>query len=64
MAFDIVGRNTFRFPRTQVVDLRLAKKFNFTERHRLELSWDTFNLFNHVNFTATLREGTGSAFPA
>ncbi len=49
---DIIGRNTFRLPRTQVVDLRLSKKFAFTEKYSLEVSGDAFNLFNHVNVTS------------
>ncbi|MBS1867637.1 MAG: TonB-dependent receptor, partial [Acidobacteria bacterium] len=46
-----IGRNTFRLPRTQVVDLRLSKKFNFTERFAAEVSGQAYNLFNHVNAT-------------
>lgn len=48
---DVLGRNTFTLPRTQVVDLRFAKKFNLQERYELELAGDLFNLFNHVNAT-------------
>jgi len=48
---DIIGRNTFRFPRTQVIDLRVAKKFTFAEKYNFEVSGDAFNLFNHVNPT-------------
>jgi len=46
-----VGRNTFRLPRTQVVDLRLSKKFTFTERYSAEVLGQAYNLFNHVNAT-------------
>ncbi len=48
---DVVGRNTFRFPRTQIVDLRLSKKFVFAERFGIEVLGEGFNLFNHVNVT-------------
>ncbi len=48
---DAVGRNTFRYPRTQVVDLRLSKSFTFKERYRAEVLIEAFNLFNHVNVT-------------
>jgi carboxypeptidase family protein len=49
---DVIGRNTFRMPRTQVIDLRLSKKFNFTERYAAEVVGQAFNLFNHVNATS------------
>jgi hypothetical protein len=48
---DIIGRNTFTQPRTQVVDLRISKRFPITERVKLELLGEGFNLFNHVNIT-------------
>lgn len=54
---DVIGRNTFRMPRTQVVDLRVAKRFNFTERLAAEVSGQAYNLFNHVN--ATTANNTG-----
>jgi hypothetical protein len=49
---DDVGRNSFRLPRTQVVDMRLSKKFPITEKFKLELLGEAFNLFNHVNVTS------------
>src|SRR5262249_37705603 len=58
---DAIGRNTFRLPRTQVVDLRVSKKFNFTERLAAEVSGQAYNLFNHVN--ATSANNTGSLIP-
>ena len=54
---DVIGRNTFRLPRTQVVDLRLSKKFNFTERYAAEVSGQAYNLFNHVNATSVNNTG-------
>ncbi|HJZ63014.1 MAG TPA: TonB-dependent receptor [Candidatus Acidoferrum sp.] len=54
---DAVGRNTFRFPRAQVVDLRLSKKFTFAERYTAEIIGQAFNLFNHVNATGVLNGG-------
>jgi hypothetical protein len=45
-----LGRNALRaFPFSQF-DLALARGFNFTERVRLELRAEAFNLFNHPNF--------------
>jgi outer membrane receptor protein involved in Fe transport len=49
---DVVGRNSFRQPRTQNVDVRLSKKIPVTEKYNLELIGEGFNLFNHVNVTA------------
>jgi len=48
---DIIGRNTFRFPRTQVIDLRVSKRFTFADKYNFEVSGDAFNLFNRVNPT-------------
>ena len=52
-----IGRNTFRLPRTQVVDLRLSKEFTFAERYRAEISGQAYNLFNHVNATGITNLG-------
>jgi len=54
---DAVGRNTFRFPRTQVVDMRLSKTFTFFERYRAEFVAQAYNLFNHVNDTSVNNTG-------
>ncbi len=48
---DVIGRNTFHFPRTQVVDLRISKKFTFAENYKIEVLGEGFNLFNRTNFT-------------
>ena len=47
-----VGRNTGRGPRYFIVDLRLARRFPFSAdgRRSVELIFDSFNLFNRVNF--------------
>ena len=47
----VIGRNTFRYPRQQNVDLRLSKKFMFADRFGVEVLGEGFNLFNHVNVT-------------
>lgn len=54
---DIIGRNTFSLPRTQVVDLRLSKKFLFKERYGVEVMGEGFNLFNHQNYTGENNTG-------
>ena len=45
------GRNTYRYPRTQVVDLRLSKSIPIKERYQLQILGEAFNLANHVNVT-------------
>jgi outer membrane receptor protein involved in Fe transport len=52
-----LARNSFRMPRTQVVDLRVSKSFRITERFRIELLGEGFNLFNHVNATTVTNLG-------
>ncbi len=47
-----VARNYAQFPRTQVVDLRLSKRFQVHEGYTLELLGEGFNLANHQNVTA------------
>lgn len=49
--FPIFARNGFRFPKTENVDLRVSRRFNFTETMNLEIVGEAFNLFNHVNVT-------------
>jgi hypothetical protein len=44
------GRNTQRLPPTNDVDLSVIKRFNLTERVRLELSGQFANLFNHPQY--------------
>jgi hypothetical protein len=48
----LVGRNTGRGPDFFMLDLRLSRRFSFgAERaHSLELIFDSFNVFNRVNF--------------
>jgi hypothetical protein len=46
-----VGRNTYRYPSTWKIDLRIAKKFNLGQMRELELLAESFNLFNHQNVT-------------
>ena len=47
-----VGRNTFTSPGLATTDLRVARAIRFSERMKLELIWEAFNLFNRVNVTA------------
>jgi hypothetical protein len=42
-------RNAFRLPNILNVDLRLSKRFRFTERYNLELLAEGFNIFNRTH---------------
>ena len=44
------GRNTLRAPGFVNADFGVAKKFRITERARLQVQANFFNLFNHPNF--------------
>lgn len=44
------GRNAFRGPRQTTLDLSFTKSILFSERTRVELRADAFNLFNGSNF--------------
>jgi hypothetical protein len=46
-----LDRNMFQQPRTQMLDLRLSKRFNIADRAKLELLGESFNLANHLNVT-------------
>ncbi|HST78171.1 MAG TPA: TonB-dependent receptor [Verrucomicrobiae bacterium] len=54
---DIIGRNTFRLPNTWDQDLRISKSFAVTERYRVELLTDFFNIANKQNVTS--EQGVG-----
>ena len=53
-----LGRNTLKYKRDLVDDVRLSKSFEFTERYKLELRGDFFNVANHQNVTSD----NGTAF--
>ena len=48
----LIGRNTLRLPNTWVQDLRLSKSFAITERYKVELITDVFNIANKQNITS------------
>jgi hypothetical protein len=54
---DVIGRNTFQMKRTIDMDLRIAKKFRFTEHYSAEVLGEAFNLFNHQNVTGVNNTG-------
>jgi len=45
------GRNTFPLRPTNNIDLSLLKRFNVTERIRLEIAGQFFNILNHAQYT-------------
>jgi hypothetical protein len=60
------ARNGFSQPKTNVLDLRISKRFSIKERAKLELYGESFNIVNHQNVTSvnTLGytvAGTGTA---
>jgi hypothetical protein len=46
-----IGRNTYRYPATWKIDLRLAKSIDLGGLRKLEVLAESFNLFNHQNVT-------------
>ena len=59
-------RNGFAQHKTNVLDLRLSKRFAITERVKLEVYGEAFNLINHQNITGinTLGYTVGSTLNA
>jgi hypothetical protein len=47
-----IGRNTYRYPGTINTDMRLAKETRFSEKTRVELLGEVFNVLNHQNVTS------------
>jgi hypothetical protein len=47
-----LGRNRFTMPMFFSWDMRVSKGINLTERLRVDLIADAFNLFNHTNISA------------
>ena len=48
--FGDVGKNALRLPRTLNCDMSVAKNILITERWRIQLRAEYFNIFNHPNF--------------
>jgi len=63
----ILQRNAFRLPNVQNLDVRLSKRFRFTERYNLEFLAEGFNVLNrtnvfNVNTTLYTRSGNTLTF--
>ena len=54
------GRGNFRGDPTYILDLRVAKFFRFGEAKNLQLMFEVFNLFNHVNWGRNFERVTES----
>ena len=50
-------RNGFTMPKTNVLDLRISKRFTVYERIKLQLLAESFNILNHQNVTAVNTTG-------
>jgi hypothetical protein len=48
--FGNIGKNPYRLPRTSDWDVQLSKNFTVTERLRVQLRGEYFNVLNHPNF--------------
>ena len=46
-----IGRNTYRYPGTINTDMRLTKQTPLSEKTRIELIGEVFNVLNHQNVT-------------
>jgi len=56
--FGNIGKNALRLPSTWDADMQLSKYFNLTERFKLQLRLEYFNVFNHPNFAPEAANGT------
>jgi len=51
LTFGNVGRNFLRLPHRTNFDMGLFKRFPIKESTAIEFRWETFNTFNHTQFT-------------
>jgi hypothetical protein len=61
-SFGNLGRNVLRGPNQQRWDLALSKETKLQEKMALELRWEVFNAFNHVNFALPSGDLSDSEF--
>jgi hypothetical protein len=61
-AFGNSGRDSLLAPGYVDVDAAVSRYFNITERQRVELRFEFFNLMNHVNFSAPDNFATDATF--
>ena len=53
----VIGRNTYKYPRHIVLDMRVQKDIAFTERYQLKLLLNVFNVANHQNIDGITTQG-------
>jgi hypothetical protein len=53
----VVGRNTYKYPRHVVDDMRLEKSIPIQERYNLKLMLNVFNVANHQNIDGITTQG-------
>jgi hypothetical protein len=56
------GRGTIEGPSTKRVDFTVSKNLRFSESMRLQLRWETFNIFNWTNFRAIQTNVTNAQY--
>lgn len=60
----ILPRNSFRLPRISNLDLRISKRFRFSERYNLEFLAEGFNILNRTNiFSVNTQAYTSAVSP-
>ncbi len=59
---NMTGRNIFRNPGIWTFNLAAAKTFSLTERFKLEVRGEVFDLFNHSNLYLVYGENEVSSF--
>ena len=55
--FGNTGKDAFRFPGLYTWDMGISRTFSITERWKLQLRGEFFNIFNHVNFDESTATG-------
>ncbi len=51
-AFGNAGQGILRLPGTNNWDISLYRNIRFRERRNLQFRWETYNTFNHTQFSA------------
>ncbi len=62
LTFGNEGRNAFRNPGLWVFDMGVFKNFKISERQSIQIRGESFNTFNHTNFTGLNNGITSSNF--
>lgn len=58
----VIPRNAFRAPKVMYYDVSLIKKFQITEKARLNLEANIFNVFNRASFAAPVANLSSALF--